>query len=340
MIFLLGLLILSMSNANAGYIDKSHYVARSKEYIEPQTIKQRPSNDKCQIFCSDWHSPFYNKKVGGCFALDDLVTMEDYMFCPNISARKRWIKKDELGSEALFVEKALKNSDYQALIELMKQRDLRHSIHPRDNAGPLQYQDGQDFRRLTESNVIRRRKKFVVRPERFLCIGPRRGKKAKASNFARRPLKVDVFITRNLVAGLRFFYETRAGGQWCRLYGCEHVVRAGSYNNDFYEFKKLPHGCVTYVNLRGSSYGITGIRFGGLNNKRSQYYGSSFGTYHTLHGVKDRCLGDVRIWSDSMSVTNICLRFNAHLCRACPKNYIRKCPQYGEKKSECVIKKG
>merc|ERR1719193_1714466 len=141
-------------------------------------------------------------------------------------------------------------------MNMMKEREVRLSMHSWGNSRLLQSQDVHDMRRLTKSNVLRRRGPKVIggSPKVFKCFGPKRGRSSLRKNMDQRPYRLEVSWGRRLL-GLRFLYAKHK-----RIYkvdgGVNTYTNVKKRNIDF----KPPAACTTRVDFKTGSC-ISGIRF-------------------------------------------------------------------------------
>merc|ERR1719193_2885603 len=133
------------------------------------------------MFCRNWRTPFYATKVRGCVMLDSTsninsaLAVGDYMFCPDMKTIKSWTTEDELKYRAFFQKPgALEDLEYEVLKWTMKQRELRLSLYPWCNTGPIK--SGGYFRRLQDNGAITRRRSYASSTS-YTCFGGDGGKR-------------------------------------------------------------------------------------------------------------------------------------------------------------------
>jgi len=277
---------------------------RSIHHVEPDTIEQKQISDNCPQFCTDWRNPFYTKGVGGCVALDInsevLIESGDYLFCPDEKTIRSWTTEDELEYKAfLEILETLTNSEYEVLKKLVKERELRLSVHPWDMKITVESQGGDNFRRLPEIGVIRRRANSYGSRHSFSCFGGNGGAYRHYFSLGQRPLWV--FVRHGaLLDRLHFGYP-----------GYDVVGGGHGGGSDFHRFNvyRKGKGCIRQVKLRSGTL-LDGIMFNGDSLAQTRWYGGHGGGYHVINAPRNSCLGDIRLRTGAV-VDQICLRFNA-----------------------------
>jgi len=329
MLLVLGLCVLGITDGSTGPLDKlEHYTARSMEYVEPQAIKHRKIDERCPMFCKNWRTPFYAKKVGGCVKLDNSSNMNDvtiavgdYMFCPDIETIKCWTTEDELECRAFFQKLGyLEDSEYEVLNETKKQHELRFSTHPLRSTGPITSDD--DFRNLHDDGAIRRRGDFTGSASSFNCFGEGHGQWTADFNLRKRPYKI-VISHGEFINQIKVTYKN----SWYN----DMSLAAGNGGGTV---ETMTPGCIDLVFIRSGSW-LDSVRFRVEGRHYSKWYGGRGGSLHSITAPQGRCLGDIRMVSETY-VMKLCLKFNAYKCsKYCGTGYRVNCDAWGREKPSC-----
>jgi len=138
----------------------------SVPFVEPWIIEHRKINHVCPELCQNRSTPFYSFDVGGCVSASILV---DYIFCLDKKVIEIWTTEDEEEYKAFYMHfELLDDSELEIFRELTEDRELRLSVYPWPNAGPVSSQD-EENRRIQHNDNIRRR--ITGSASSFSCFG-------------------------------------------------------------------------------------------------------------------------------------------------------------------------